>query len=181
MVFCENKGVVMDFSSLAANRYSCRKLDSRPVEPELIQKILEAQRLAPTAHNLQPQRIYVLEGDEAFATIAKATRYDFGARLFFVVCYDREASWKRKFDGFDGGLMDAVIAGCHLDFAIADAGLGSCWIANFDPDKLREAMELPEHHVPMAIFPVGYPTEEAKPSPSHFDRKDLSHTVIDCR
>lgn len=171
----------MDFKQLATDRYSCRRLSDRGVDEKTIRHLLEVQRLAPTAANRQPQRIYVLKGEKAVETIAKATHYDFGARLFFVVCYDKEESWKRKFDGFDGGIMDAVIVGCHLDFAITEAGLGTCWIAHFDPDALREAMGLPDNHVPVAIFPVGYPAEEARPSKAHHDRKPLDQLVIDRR
>lgn len=168
----------MDFKDLASKRYSCRKISDRPVDEATIQHLLEVQRLAPTACNNQSQRIYVLEGEEAVKKIGQATHYNFGASLFFVVCYDREASWKRRADGFDGGIMDAVIAGCHLDFAIAEAGLGSCWIGEFDPEILMKALDLPDHHVPVVIFPVGYPTDEAKPSRGHFSREPLEHTVI---
>lgn len=171
----------MDFKQLAADRYSCRKLSDRKVDEALVQHLLEIQRLAPTACNNQPQRIYVLEGEEAVQTVAKATTYDFGARLFFIVCYDREESWKRKYDGFDGGVMDAVIAACHLDFAIAEAGLGTCWIGSFDPAALSQAMNLPDNHVPVVIFPVGYPTEEARPSKAHGDRRPLDELVVDRR
>ncbi|NLA96011.1 MAG: nitroreductase [Clostridiaceae bacterium] len=171
----------MDFKQLASDRYSCRKLSDRKVDEKIIRHLLEVQRLAPTACNNQPQRIYVLEGDEAVRTIAKATHYIFGAKLFFVVCYDKEASWKRKFDGFDGGIMDAVIVGCHLDFAITELGLGTCWIGSFDPAALSSAMGLPDNHIPVAIFPVGYPTEGARPSKAHRDRKPLDQLVIDHR
>ncbi|MFA5586497.1 MAG: nitroreductase family protein [Saccharofermentanales bacterium] len=171
----------MEFKELAALRYSCRKLSDRKVDEAVIQKLLETQRLAPTACNNQPQRIYVLEGDEAAALVARSCPYDFGARLFLVVCYDNQVSWKRKFDDFDGGMMDAVIAGCHLDFAIAEAGLGTTWIGNFDPAILSEGMGLPDHHIPVVIFPVGYPREEAKPSRAHGDREPLEKMIIDCR
>lgn len=171
----------MDFKQLVSDRYSCRRLSDRKVDEATVRHLLEVQRLAPTAANRQPQRIYVLEGEEAVKTIAKATHYDFGARLFFVVCYDKDESWKRKFDGFDGGIMDAVIIGCHLDLAVAAAGLGSCWIAHFDPDALRDAMDLPDNHIPVAIFPIGYPAEDARPSRAHTDRRPLDETVIDRR
>ena len=171
----------MDFKQLASDRYSCRRLSDRKVDESTVRHLLEVQRLAPTAANRQPQRIYVLEGEDAVKTIAKATHYDFGARLFFVVCYDKDESWKRKFDGFDGGIMDAVIIGCHLDLAVAAAGLGTCWIAHFDPVALRDAMDLPVNHIPVAIFPIGYPAEDARPSRAHTDRRPLDDTVIDRR
>ena len=50
----------MDFEKLSAARYSLRKFDSRPVEQEKLDLILEAGRNAPTAHNKQPQRMFVI-------------------------------------------------------------------------------------------------------------------------
>ncbi|MGI6157062.1 MAG: nitroreductase family protein [Saccharofermentanales bacterium] len=168
----------MSFKELAAKRYSCRQFSDREVDDATIQSLLEVQRLAPTAHNAQSQRIYVLKGQEGRDIIGQATHCVFGAPLFFVICYDRDACWKRSYDGFLGGPVDAVIAGCHLDFAIADAGLASCWVCTFDPAKLREAMQLPDNHIPMAIFPAGYAADDAQPSPSHTDRHPLSDTVM---
>ena len=55
----------MDFEKLSAERYSLRKFDTRPVEQEKLNLILEAGRNAPTAHNNQPQRIFVLQSQEA--------------------------------------------------------------------------------------------------------------------
>ena len=55
----------MDFAKLCAERYSLRKFDTRPVEREKLDLILEAGRNAPTAHNKQPQRIFVLQSAEA--------------------------------------------------------------------------------------------------------------------
>ncbi len=169
---------MMDMVQLAKDRYSCRSFSDREVEEEKLQQLLEIQRIAPTAHNNQSQRIYVLRGEKAQETIGKATRCVFGARLFLVVCYDKDECWVRKYDGALGGPMDAVIAGSHLDLAITACGLGTCWVAAFDPAKLREAMDLPENHIPVAIFPVGYPADDAKPAPLHFDRQPMEHTVI---
>ena len=55
----------MDFEKLSAERYSLRKFDTRPVEQEKLDLILEAGRNAPTAHNNQPQRIFVFRSPEA--------------------------------------------------------------------------------------------------------------------
>ncbi|HNZ63007.1 MAG TPA: nitroreductase family protein [Bacillota bacterium] len=170
----------MDLYQLAKNRYSCRSFSGREVEEEVLERLLEIQRLAPTAHNKQSQRVYVLRGEKAQEIIGKATRCLFGAKLFLVMCYDRDDCWVRKYDGALGGPMDAVIAGSYLELAIAASGLGTCWVGAFDPAKLREAMQLPDNHIPVAIFPVGYPAGDAEPSLSHSDREPLNHTVIRC-
>ncbi len=167
----------MDFKTLAEKRYSCRKFSDKKVSRETIEHLLEVQRLAPTACNNQPQRIYIVDGKDAKDTILKATRYNFNPPMYLVVCYDNEASWKRSYDQYEGGQMDAVIAACHLDFAIAEAGLGTCWIGEFDPKALQDAMDLPTNHIPMVIFPLGYPQEGTGPSRQHTDRKPLEHTV----
>ena len=65
----------MDFKELAQARYSLRKFSDRPVEQEKLDLILEAARCAPTAHNLQPQRVLVLRSPEAREKAHKAT-YD---------------------------------------------------------------------------------------------------------
>ena len=57
----------MNFAELSAQRYSLRKFSDRPVEDALLQQVLEAGRNAPTAHNNQPQRIFVLQSPEATA------------------------------------------------------------------------------------------------------------------
>ena len=63
----------MDFAKLAAERYSLRKFSDRPVEAEKLSAVLEAGRNAPTAHNLQPQRIFVLQSSEALEKVDGCT------------------------------------------------------------------------------------------------------------
>ena len=63
----------MDFSDVIKNRYSCKNFDGRPVEKDKLQAILEAGRLAPTAKNLQIQRIYVVQSAEGLAKIDALT------------------------------------------------------------------------------------------------------------
>ncbi len=168
----------MDFKQLATNRYSCRRISDREVDEATIRELLEIQRLAPTGKNAQSQRIYVLKGEEAADLIAGTTPYNFGARLFFVVCYDEDVCASNQFDGTKSGILDAAIAACHIDFAVTEAGLGTCWIGDFNREKMRQVLDLPDHHIPVVLFPIGYPTEKAKPSRLHYDRKPLDHTVI---
>lgn len=84
----------MTFMELAQNRFSERHFDPRPVEDEKLQQILEAGRIAPTACNYQPQRIYVLKSPEALekARMTKASLYS--CPLVLLVCYDSEIVWK---------------------------------------------------------------------------------------
>ena len=85
----------MSFAQLVKQRYSVRKFDSRPIEKEKMDAILEAGRLAPTAVNYQPQRILVLQG-EAMEKIQGCSPCLYGAPAAMVVCYDKTASWKSR-------------------------------------------------------------------------------------
>lgn len=74
----------MKFEELCDARYSLRKFDSRPVEAEKLQKVLEAGRKAPTAHNLQPQRFFVMQSEEALAKADACTACHFHSPVVIV-------------------------------------------------------------------------------------------------
>lgn len=74
----------MDFLQLATERYSVRSFSDRPIEPEVMEKILKAGQLAPTAVNYQPQKIYILKSKETLATIRSLTRFTYGAPVVLL-------------------------------------------------------------------------------------------------
>jgi nitroreductase len=159
---------MMNFRELAAERDSVRKFDSRPVEPEKIDLVLEAARLAPTAANKQPQRILVITGEEALVKIDKCTACRFAAPLVFLVGYDTDKCWVReKYDGAKSGEIDASIVATHMMLQAADIGLGTTWVMYFDPVKTREEFKLPANIIPVAFLPAGYPAAGAAPSDRH--------------
>lgn len=169
----------MDFLELAKERYSLRRFSKTPVEPEKLQKILEAGRLAPTACNNQPQRILVLESEDALGRLKKCTPCHFDAPAALLVCYNKEESWKRGFDGKEFGDIDASIVGAHMMLEAASLGLGTTWVGYFDPDAVRREFGLPAEIVPSALFPLGYPAQGAGPNPAqHFSRRPQEETVF---
>lgn len=105
-----------DFKALATERYSVRKFDTKPVEQEKVNIILEAARLAPTAHNYQPQRLLVLNTADSLNKLKDCTNGHFNAPLAIIVCYDNQVSWKREYDDADLGTVDASIVGSHIMF-----------------------------------------------------------------
>lgn len=167
----------MEFIDLLKKRYSVRKFAQKKVEPEKIENILEAGRLAPTAVNFQPQRIFVLESDESLAKLKECTRFHFDAPLAFLICYDNSVSWKRSYDNKDMGEVDASIVATHMMLEIANLGLGTTWVGHFDPQAVIEKFVLPENIVPVAIFPTGYPAPDAEPNVRHGERLNLTETV----
>ncbi|MCC8194799.1 MAG: nitroreductase family protein [Deltaproteobacteria bacterium] len=168
----------MEYSQLIKERYSVRKLDSRPVEESKLAAILEAARVAPTAVNKQPQRILVLRGEKNMQKLAACTPYTFNAPMALAVCCNRDEAWVRPFDNYNSGVIDASVVGTHIMLAVHDLGLGSTWVGHFDPAAFRKEFNLPDNIEPVVVFPIGYPAPEAKPAHLHEKRRPLEETVV---
>ena len=167
----------MEFMDAVRERFSCKKYGGKQVSPEKLTQILEAGRLAPTAKHLQEQHIYVLQSEDALAKIDAVTPCRYGAPTVLVVAFDKYNVFTYPGGKRDSGIEDAAIVATHLTLAAADAGVNSCWINNFDPDRLAELMQLPEHEEILMLLDLGYAAEDAGPLPNHGQRKPLSETV----
>ncbi len=167
----------MEFTDVIRSRYSCKKYDGSPVAEEALTAILEAGRLAPTAKNLQEQRIYVLRSPESLAAVDAATPCRYGAPVVLAVAYDSANVFTYPGGKHQSGEEDAAIVATHLMLAAADAGVDSCWINFFDPEKLAASLGLPENEEILMLMDLGYAAEGAGPLPNHSSRKPLSDTV----
>jgi nitroreductase len=165
----------MDFQELIKKRYSVRAYKPDPVEETKLGRILEAVRLAPTAANRQAFRVVVIrtEGREEELRRVYGRDWFTQAPLVLAVCALPAEGWVRKADGWNAAEVDATIAMSHLVLAAADEGLGTCWIAAFDPRAAREVLGLPAEVVPSAFTPLGYPAD----SPAPKKRKSVAELV----
>ncbi len=164
----------MDFFELIEARYSARAYKADPVEEDVLQKILGAARLAPSANNQQPFQLIVIrtQGREAELRRIYGREWFVQAPLVIAVCYVPGEGWVRG-DGRPYADVDACIAMDHLILAAASLGLGTCWVAAFDVQVAREVLGLPESVEPLAFTPLGYPADEARPK----RRKPLENLV----
>ena len=169
----------MSFLELAKARYSCRKLTDATIEPEKIERILQATIAAPTAKNLQRYTIWAIKSPEAFDKLKQTTSYTFGAKLAFVVGARKDGAFDRPFDNKNFAEIDASIVATHLMLAVQDEGLGTTWVGYFDAPKLKELFPVMKDYELVAIFPIGYPAESAKPSSRHTERRSLSEVVVE--
>ena len=167
----------MDFLELAKARYSCKKYDGRPVEPEKLAVILEAGRLAPTAKNLQEQHVYVVQSAAGLEKIDKATPCRYGASTCLVVAFDRTNVYTYPGEKRDSGVEDATIVATHMLLAAASVGVDSCWINCLNPEKLAQELGLPENEDVLMMLDLGYAAEGTGPLPNHDRRKELAETV----
>lgn len=152
----------MDFYDLVRNRESIRSYDpGRPVPEEVLWRILEAGRLAPSAVNYQPWRFLVISSPEMLAKVRPCYGREWfsDAPHILVVVGRPEEAWVRKYDGYNSIETDLAIAMDHMILAARYEGVGTCWVGAYDPGRLREALELKENDVVYCITPLGYPKE----------------------
>lgn len=155
----------MHFVELAEKRRSIRGYKPDPVPEPLLREVLEAGRLAPTAKNLQPFRFVVVREPAGLDALAKAYPAPFlrEAPVVVAVCAVLAEGWTRdQHDAKNYCEVDAAIATDHMTLAAADRGLGSCWIAAFDPQIVAQVLSLPEGVVPVALLPLGWPTDSGR-------------------
>jgi nitroreductase len=170
----------MTFLDLARRRYSVRSYRPDPVPDDLLAAVLEAGRVAPTAANRQPIRILVVHtaGREAELRRIYDREWFVGAPLILCVCAVPGEAWRRTmYDGRSHADVDATIVMDHLVLAAADLGLGTCWIAAFDPAAAREVLHIPPDGEPMLFTPLGFPAADASPSARHEDRRPIDEIV----
>ena len=192
----------MDFIEISKKRVTVRKFSQKPVEDEKIEKILQAGRWSPTAVNLQPQRILVLNTPEnldkvrqfcsfgytqKYVDLAKEcdnkeqgkVNFYYGAPLVLFVCYDATACWIHPQSGKSSGATDATIVATHMMLEAASLDLGSVWISYFDEEIARDLLELPESWQSVCMLYIGYPADDYEPHKKMSGhRKPLTETCF---
>ena len=140
----------MEFKEVVKNRFSCKKYSSRKLEAAKLEMLTKIDGVTPC-------------------------RY--GAPTVLVVAFDKNNVFTYPGGKRDSGVEDATIVATHMILAAADEGVDSCWINFFDPDKMAEAIDLPENEEILMLLDLGYAAEGAGPLPNHSSRKPLAETV----
>jgi nitroreductase len=162
------------FMELVKKRYSVRSFQNKPVEDTLLLKILETGGLAPSACNNQPWVFIVIRKEATKKNLATVYERSWfvSAPVILALCCDMSLAWRRK-DGRNYGEVDVAIAMDHITLASTEAGLGTCWIANFILDEARKVLALPDTIEPVVFTPLGYPASMPPPK----KRKPLDEIV----
>ena len=153
------------FLDLAEKRRSVRAYKPDEVPEDLLQTVLEAGRLAPSACNKQPWRFIVVRDEVARRALgaAYAREWFWKAPVVIAVCILPKEAWTRSFDGQNYAMVDGALALDHMTLAAAELGLGTCWIGAFDPAAAREILGLPDGVEIVGMTPLGFPDVEANP------------------
>ena len=128
----------LDFAILLHSRYSCRSFSPQPISQNLIDRILTAGRIAPTAVNKQLVHVWPLTNPDTLQAIKSTTRSNYGTPLLLAVgCRPTEA-WVRRYDRKNGAEIDAAIVATYLMLAAENEGLATLWVGSFDPALLKD-------------------------------------------
>ena len=165
----------MEFEEVIRKRTAVRKFSDRKLEKEKLDKILEAGRLAPTAKNNQPIKIYVVQSNEGIDKIDKATKCRYGAKTVLIICGNKEQSFKK--DDFTTYEMDCCIVATHIMLEATNLGVDNIWIEAFDENILRKEFSIPEELVPVCLLPLGYKAEDCPMNPLHNIRKSIEDII----
>ena len=160
----------MSFLDLVRKRQSERKYSDKPVPRDVIERCLEAARLAPSACNSQPWTFLVVEGDAknrlaaaAFSGLYSMNSFAARASVLVVVLTERSKYMARlggHIRGVQYSLIDIGIACEHLCLQAAEEGIGACWLGWFNEKGVKKVLGLPRAARIDVIISMGYPESE---------------------
>jgi len=169
----------MEYTELIKTRESVRSYDpDRPVPGTILEKILDAGRLAPSAANRQPWKFLLISSHAMLAKVRACYHREWfkDAPHVLVVMGFKDQAWNRSFDGYNSLETDLAIAMTHMILAAANEGVGTCWIAAFNPALLKEGLITDENQLIFGITPLGYPKPGYQKTPGK-NRKPMKDVV----
>jgi nitroreductase len=161
--------------------HPCVSYNPKPIPPETLRRILSAARLAPSQHNMQPWRFVVVQDPERKRLLAQACAKGkpVAEAPVAVVAFSVEEDVPVTIGGFMSAYpLDVAVAVNDLQLAATSEGLGTSWIVDFNPDKVRGVLSVPEGIHPIAIIPVGFPAENGNGRAAPTDGRKSPDEII---
>lgn len=153
----------MDVMEAIRRRRSIREFADRPIPPEVLERVTEALRLAPSACNYQPWRFVIVTDPAKRLELSRACRsqnFIAHAPAVIVGCGLVDEAYTRMGGYWNSCDIDVAIALDHLTLAAVEAGLGTCWIGAFTESEVKTVLGIPPNVKPVAIIIMGYPALE---------------------
>lgn len=165
----------MEFEEIIRKRTSTRKFKDKKLEKEKLDKILEAGRVAPTAKNKQPQKIFVVESEIGLKKIDKASPCRYNAPVVLMVCSDKSIAFhKENYSTYE---MDATIVATHMMLEATNIDVENIWIEMFDQNILKKEFNLDENLEVICLLMLGYKSDDCPVNPMHNIRKPMHELV----
>lgn len=173
----------MDFSTVVTTRRSIRSYSSDPIEREILLEVVNLARLAPSAANRQPWRLLLVSSREWLDKVHAAypRSWFMEAPHVLIVTGSLDKAWQRPYDGYNSLETDLAIVMDHIVLSACSKGIGTCWIANYEPDVLRQNLGLGNEERVFALTPLGWPTprHETLASDEEKARKPLDRVFFE--
>jgi nitroreductase len=163
----------MDVFEAIKIRRSVRRYRQDLVPEEKLKRILEAARLAPSAHNEQEWRFIVVKDLKKRNELAGAAGQSFICQAPIIIVAVATDPEHLLSSGVPAYALDLAVAVDHMTLVAVEEGLGTCWIGAFDQDKVKRILEVPERYKVVALLPLGFPAD----TPGSKIRKDISEIV----
>lgn len=166
----------MSILDVIRNRRSVRTYKNDPIPEDILHKVLEAGRLAPSGKNLQPWKFIIIKDSSLKNRVAEACAKQFfmaAAPVIIAACAFPENCYAHMGRYMKSWPIDVAIALEHMILMAQEAGLGTCWIGAFDENQVKPLLNIPESVRVLALTPLGYPDE----SPRDRGRKPLEEIV----
>lgn len=164
----------MDVAKAIRDRRSVRSYEKKGIPQDVLLKVLEAARLAPSANNRQPWRFVVVREAAKRAALAKAAKeQQFVAEAPVVIAAVALEPERVMTCGVPTYAVDLAIAVDHITLAAVHQGLGSCWIGAFYQEDVKKILEIPDEYKVAALLTLGYPRDQAR----FKNRKSLDEIV----
>ncbi len=171
----------MELLDAIRSLHPCTQYQSRPVPPEKLKTILAAARLAPSQHNLQPWRFVVVQDEERKRLLAQCSNRGklIAEAPAVIVAFAVEEDIPVTIGGYISAYpLDVAVAVDHLQLAATAEGLGTNWIIEFNDEKLRSVLHVPDGIHPIAVIPVGFPIENNGNSGTHAEGRKSPDEII---
>jgi len=167
-----------EFMELCRRRHSIRKFTAEPIPEDALQQILEAVQRAPSAGNLQAYEIVIVKDPQTKQMLASAAfGQSFVADAHVVLVFLALPQVSAKVYGNRGAMLysiqDATIACTYAMLAATSLNIATTWVGAFSDNDVKAAVGAGEHHVPVALLPLGYAGEK----PSITKRRPLQGMV----
>jgi len=172
--------VYMEFYYVIKTRRSVRSYKPDPIPDDVLKRVLDAARIAPSGSNRQPWKFIVVRDEETKRKLVSACHnqsWMAEAPVIIVACAQELDYNRGGYMGKLSGVMDATIAFTHLILAARAEGLGTCWIGAFDNERVKEILGVPEGWNVAALTPLGYPAEGENAFRETTNRKPLEEIV----
>lgn len=169
----------MEFYEVIETRRSVRKYKNTQIPDDVLNRVLNAARIAPSGSNRQPWRFIVIRDEERKKKMVQLCHHQLfiaQAPVLIVGCGKNIHYNRGEWMGDYSVIVDVAIAFDHLTLAARAEGLGTCWIGSFDNEGIKKYLEIPDDVNVVALTPLGYPENESVFSPV-VDRLPLEQII----